>query len=758
MSGSYKPGSAAGVHKPPANKKNKAPTTPIPVQSTNDPQRNDQEEIWECICSLGKKIRKDFKKSGKVQTSVREIEKYIQNLIDNVVIEEKEQHDTKGAAISKDKPKESNKYKKDTTQAAKEKEGDIDLSTLFKKMTEDKMKLNKDLMFARKDLNTICEKISATGKDLGIEIVDGQPNDGNSSTKTITSVLEENKKLSKILSKLIRGIETFDMQQKDSSKDQHKKNAKGKQEEKDKKKSKSSKQSDKQHSDLSDETPFTVFTAFGNHASRVTEILKNESMLQEQKSQLDKIKDIALRLCNQEDQQNQTVISLKETDKAVDIIQKEVEKLLQMKEQIEKEKMNLEYCLTKAEVVSQNIKTSTKKPRDSGKITANTTSSNVKTTGKKIKLTDKTQQSNDDKKIKAEERTNTPDKAHEYISETVKKLEQILNYIEDEFNKLDHQERKKDKMLNHVLNTTQTATSHVKNSIENMEMEGKKLNVEDFDDLSSFNEDILNLVTNLESLKKTYHKNLQEISQTKKQLEEAKHECETLQHRLSKMAGARLTDGNPNITNLGDPNRPMKIGETYSELYDNEWTDTMDLCIQKFGKSYSEDTIIQNLFKTIVGCHKFCEEKSAVMLIAGKESLQTAVKTLMIVSSEAEVVKQAMDMRKMAAESTSDQLLDSICKGKKEIIAPYFKTMEKKILELIMSTSFFTKCFKLCWKMVVQDPPMFLDEGPQKDKAFDKNVFREYTNSGTKVVFTVWPALYLHKNGALLVKGVVKVK
>lgn len=66
------------------------------------------------------------------------------------------------------------------------------------------------------------------------------------------------------------------------------------------------------------------------------------------------------------------------------------------------------------------------------------------------------------------------------------------------------------------------------------------------------------------------------------------------------MAGARLTDGNPNITNLGDPNRPMKIGETYSELYDNEWTDTMDLCIQKFGKSSSEDTIIQHLFKTIV--------------------------------------------------------------------------------------------------------------------------------------------------------------
>lgn len=66
----------------------------------------------------------------------------------------------------------------------------------------------------------------------------------------------------------------------------------------------------------------------------------------------------------------------------------------------------------------------------------------------------------------------------------------------------------KDNMLNHVLNTTQKATSHVKNSNENIEMEGKRFDVEDFDDLSSFNEDILNLVTNVESLKKTYHTNL----------------------------------------------------------------------------------------------------------------------------------------------------------------------------------------------------------------------------------------------------------
>ena len=46
--------------------------------------------------------------------------------------------------------------------------------------------------------------------------------------------------------------------------------------------------------------------------------------------------------------------------------------------------------------------------------------------------------------------------------------------------------------------------------------------------------------------------------------------------RLSCFAGDTLTKGNPAITDLSDPNRPMKIGERYGELYDNDWTDAME--------------------------------------------------------------------------------------------------------------------------------------------------------------------------------------
>jgi len=47
-------------------------------------------------------------------------------------------------------------------------------------------------------------------------------------------------------------------------------------------------------------------------------------------------------------------------------------------------------------------------------------------------------------------------------------------------------------------------------------------------------------------------------------------------NRLSAFAGNKLRDNNPGITDLSDPNRPMKIAEKVSELYDNEWTNAME--------------------------------------------------------------------------------------------------------------------------------------------------------------------------------------
>lgn len=58
--------------------------------------------------------------------------------------------------------------------------------------------------------------------------------------------------------------------------------------------------------------------------------------------------------------------------------------------------------------------------------------------------------------------------------------------------------------------------------------------------------------------------------------------------------------------------------------------------------------------------------------------------------------------------------------------------------------------------MAIQDPPMYLDFGPEMGSVIDKNVFRLYTKSGENVDFLVWPAVFLHKNGPIVQKGVLQ--
>ena len=62
------------------------------------------------------------------------------------------------------------------------------------------------------------------------------------------------------------------------------------------------------------------------------------------------------------------------------------------------------------------------------------------------------------------------------------------------------------------------------------------------------------------------------------------------------MAGSKLTEGNPAIADLSDPNRPISLGEKFSELYDNQWTDALEE-LTDMGKKETE--AIQELVKIV---------------------------------------------------------------------------------------------------------------------------------------------------------------
>lgn len=58
--------------------------------------------------------------------------------------------------------------------------------------------------------------------------------------------------------------------------------------------------------------------------------------------------------------------------------------------------------------------------------------------------------------------------------------------------------------------------------------------------------------------------------------------------------------------------------------------------------------------------------------------------------------------------------------------------------------------------MTLQDPPMFLASKIIRKSNYDSDLFRPYTKSGDKYDYLVWPALLLHENGPVVVKGVAQ--
>ena len=57
-----------------------------------------------------------------------------------------------------------------------------------------------------------------------------------------------------------------------------------------------------------------------------------------------------------------------------------------------------------------------------------------------------------------------------------------------------------------------------------------------------------------------------------------------LSSRRDQEASFSIHNQNPMITDISDTNRPTKVAEQFSALYDNEWTDAFDAIARLEGK------------------------------------------------------------------------------------------------------------------------------------------------------------------------------
>ncbi|XP_011427074.3 uncharacterized protein [Magallana gigas] len=250
--------------------------------------------------------------------------------------------------------------------------------------------------------------------------------------------------------------------------------------------------------------------------------------------------------------------------------------------------------------------------------------------------------------------------------------------------------------------------------------------------------------------RKSYEELQNELVEKIKQIDE-------LTSRLSKFASQQLTAGNPNIADLSDKHRPTKIGEFYSELYDNEWSEAFEVIKPLVYPNATEDPdteyfeeVLRILKTILMAAYEFSAERT-------EKHLEDIKLTLLGTITDQEkdkakgteydrfVTEHAMKYRKEAAAyaikvASKAFKRDGLQKFLKQ------KSEDPKLLAYV------DKCVELTWYMRIQDPPMHL-HCLQEKETISKAEFAFHGRKGKTTLVCVWPALLLFEGGHLVTKG-----
>lgn len=225
------------------------------------------------------------------------------------------------------------------------------------------------------------------------------------------------------------------------------------------------------------------------------------------------------------------------------------------------------------------------------------------------------------------------------------------------------------------------------------------------------------------------------LARINRELTNERREKQDALTRLSALTSSKLRDNNPNLTDLSDANRPSKIGEMFSELYDNEWTDAYD----ELSQTKKEAAAIQHLNDLLMDAYGCCMRLlNPIRLFLDTKSTKFQI--------DSEFRQKVIGHIKRNATAVISEL-------KKDLQSEILKrcrgfNQTPRVLEYI------NKSLEICWLMAVQDPPMYLYN--VKTQQFNSAKFRDYQRRGFYTEYIVWPALALYENGPLLSKGVAQ--
>ncbi|KAL3878833.1 hypothetical protein ACJMK2_031161 [Sinanodonta woodiana] len=248
------------------------------------------------------------------------------------------------------------------------------------------------------------------------------------------------------------------------------------------------------------------------------------------------------------------------------------------------------------------------------------------------------------------------------------------------------------------------------------------------------------------------------IKHLREELKERDDEIGHLRTRLSQVSSEKIRQGNPNIADLSDTHRPMKLIELYYDLYSKEWTKAFE---EMSLNGTGEKQTIKSLLRIIKHSYKFCMKISTEQLQAMKKSFAKDIIFPLADHAELKAAipesnKELKEIFSVLTESRKRVGALSLPKIKQAFVQMVKMDLKIPIKEQSSLKLYVNRCVELCWFMCLQDPPMYVEWCVSGDH--NTGDFSSYTRSGTTVNFCVWPCVRQYENGPLMAKGVAQMR
>ncbi|KAL3878841.1 hypothetical protein ACJMK2_031169 [Sinanodonta woodiana] len=223
--------------------------------------------------------------------------------------------------------------------------------------------------------------------------------------------------------------------------------------------------------------------------------------------------------------------------------------------------------------------------------------------------------------------------------------------------------------------------------------------------------------------------------------------------RRSEEASLLLRQGNPNIEVLSDPNRPTKLAERFSKLYNNEYADTFEF-LQEQG--LDKEHIVYVLLRVVRYAYQYCRQRASEELTKRTHNLlqELMASNEFRIDEKEDIVVKGLAAKKLNMDALG--LQNDVCGT---FAQKRFWTLFPKEIDPTNETlvTYALNCVDIVWFMCVQDPPISMSWVHEGD-IFDTSKYRAYTKNGTIVDFCVWPLVLLADSGPILTKGIAQGK